>query len=63
MILHESKFHNFEAVPEELSIPEDVPEERVAVDHDQQPDAEDDRNQGDLPEAEHGENLALQIVV
>ena len=62
VVFHENKFHDFEAVTEELIIREDVPEEKVNVDHEQHNDAADDdheqrhEDQVRLPDIEDEEN-------
>jgi hypothetical protein len=54
VVFYENKFHDFEVVTKELIIREDVPEEKLSVDHEQHHDAED---QVPVPDIEDEENL------
>jgi transposase InsO family protein len=57
VVFYENKFHDFEVVTKELIIREDIPEEKLSVDHEQHHDAEDQVPVPSVPDIEDEENL------
>ncbi|CAB3988289.1 Retrovirus-related Pol poly from transposon TNT 1-94 [Paramuricea clavata] len=57
VVFYENKFHDFKVVTKELIIREDVPEEKLSVDHEQHHDAEDQVPVPTVPDIEDKENL------
>ena len=57
VVFYENKFHDFEVVTKELIIREDIPEEKLSVDHEQHHDAEDQVPVPTVPDIEDEENL------